>query len=90
MAKGSKGKGKKKKNPTHPSGNSTNPDIEFWNCSKKGHFRSKYPKKPKKKQTSSKGKDQEAHTSQTQEDYAFSFNVVGEALSKMINGDVAN
>ena len=90
MVKGSKGKGKKKKNPTHSSGKSTNPDIECWNCSKKGHIRSKYPKKAKKKQTSSKEKDQEAHTTQAQEDYAFSFNVVGEALSKMINEDIAS
>ena len=35
MVKGSKGKGKKKKNTTHPSGNSTNPDIECWNCSER-------------------------------------------------------
>ena len=80
MAKGSKGKGKKKKNPMYPSGNTTNPDIEGWNCTEKGHIRSKCPKKPRKKQTSNKGKEQEAHTSQTQDDYVFSFNVVGEAF----------
>ena len=78
MATGIKGKGKKKKSPMHPSGNLTNPDIECWNCGEKGHVRSKCPKKPKRKQTSNKGKEQEVHTSQTQEDYAFSLNVVGE------------
>ena len=90
IAKGGKGKGKKKKSPMNLSGNLTNPDIECWNCSEKGHVRSKHPKKPQRKQTSSKGKDQEVHTSQAQDNYAFSSNVVSETLSKTINEDVAS
>ena len=89
LAKGGKGKGKKQKFPTSSSGNSTNLDVECWNCGEKGHVRAKCPKKPKKKQFNRKGKDQEAHTSQPQDDYAFSSNLVREALSKMIEKDAS-
>ena len=80
----------KEESPPHSSGNLTNTDIEFRNCSEKGHVRSKCPEKPKNKQFSSKGKAQEVHTSQAHEDYTFSLNVVGEALSRVINEDVAS
>ena len=46
LAKGGKGKGKKKKFPTSSSGDFMNPDVECWDCGKKGHVRSKCPKKP--------------------------------------------
>ena len=79
LVKGGKGKGKGEKSPTNSSGNTMNPDIECWNCGEKGHIRSKCPKEPKKKQFNRKGKVQEAHTSQPQDDYAFSSNLVREA-----------
>ena len=57
MVKGGKGKGKKKKHPIHTSsGNLTNLNIECWNCGKKGNVRSKFSKKPKKKQFSNRGR----------------------------------
>ena len=37
LAKGGKGKGKKKKGSTQQSGNVANPDIDCWNCGEKGH-----------------------------------------------------
>ena len=37
LAKGGKGKGKKKKGSTQQSGNIINPDIDCWNCGEKGH-----------------------------------------------------
>ena len=84
MVKSSKGKAKKKKNPSGSLGslgNATNPDVESWNCGEKGHIRTKCPKKAKRKQPGGKGKEQEAHTMQASDDYAFSLNIVGEALS---------
>ena len=58
-----------------------NPDVKCWNCGEKGHIRTKCPKKAKRKQPGGKGKEQEAHTTQASDDYAFSSNIVGEALS---------
>ena len=73
LAKGGKGKGKKKKGSTQQSGNIVNMDIDCWNCGEKGHTHTWCPKKSKKKQTWSKGKGQEeAHVTQAQEDYTFS------------------
>ena len=61
LAKGGKGKGKKKKGSTQQSGNIVNQDIDCWNCGEKGHTHTQSPKKSKKKQTWSKGKGQEAY-----------------------------
>ena len=88
MVKSGKGKAKKKKNPSGSSGSSgttTNPDVECWNCGEKGHIRTKCPKKTKRKQPGDKGKEQEAHTTQASDDYAFSSNIVGEALSRTLD-----
>ena len=85
LAKGGKGKGKKKKGTTQQSGNIANPDIDCWNCGEKGHTHTRCPKKSKKKQTWSKGKGQEAHTTQAQEDYTFSSSIVGEALARTLD-----
>ena len=64
LAKGGKGKGKKKKGSTQQSGNIVNLDIDCWNCGEKGHTHTQCPKKLEKKQTWSKGKGQEAHVTQ--------------------------
>ena len=81
MAKGGKGKGKKLHKGTGlTSGGATNPDVECWTCGEKSHYKDKCPKKPKKKSSGNRGKSQEAHTSQPQDDYAFSSHLVGEAL----------
>ena len=91
MVKSGKGKAKKKKNPLGSlgslgsSGTTTNPDIKCWNCGEKGHIRMKCPKKAKRKQPGSKGKEQEAHMTQASNDYVFSSNIVGEALSWTLN-----
>ena len=88
MVKRSKGKAKKKKNPLGSSGSSgttTNPDVACWNCGEKGHIRTKCPKKAKRKQPSGKEKEQEAHTTQASDDYVFSLNIVGEALSRTLD-----
>ena len=80
MVKSSKGKAKKKKNPSGSlgsSGTATNPDVKCWNCGEKGHIRTKCPKKAKRKQPGGKGKEQEAHMTQASDDYAFSSNIVG-------------
>ena len=81
MAKGGKGKGKKlRKGTGSTSGGTTNPDIKCWTCGEKGHYKDKCPKKPKKKSSGNRGKSQEAHTSQPQDDYTFSSCPVSEAL----------
>ena len=48
-------------------------------------LQTKCPKKAKRKQPGGKGKEQEAHTMQASDDYAFSLNIVGEALSWTLN-----
>ena len=63
------------------SGGTTNPDIECWTCGEKGHYKDKCPKKSKKKSSRNRGKSQEAYVSQPQDNYAFSFHPVGEALT---------
>ena len=85
LVKGGKGKGKKKKGSTQQSGTVANPDIDCWNCGEKGHTHTRCPKKSKKKQTWSKGKGQEAHTTQAQEDYIFSSSIVREALARNLD-----
>ena len=88
MVKSGKGKAKKKKNPSGSSGSSgtaTNAEVKCWNCGEKGHIRTKCPKKAKRKQPGGKGKEQEAHTMQASDDYAFSLNIVGEALSRTLD-----
>ena len=85
LAKGGKGKGQKKKGSTQQSRNVANPDIECWNCGEKGHTHTQFPKKSKKKQTWSKGKGQEAHATQAQEDYTFSSSIVREALARTLD-----
>ena len=88
MAKSGKGKVKKKKNPLGSLGSlgiTKNADVKCWNCGEKGHIRMKCPKKAKKKQPGGKGKDQEAHMTQANDDYAFSSNIVGEALSQTLD-----
>ena len=85
QAKGGKGKGKKKKGSTQQSGKIANTDKDCWNCGKKGHIHTQCPKKSKKKQTWSKGKGQEAHATQAQEDYTFSSSIVGEALARILD-----
>ena len=84
LAKGGKGKGKKKKGSTQQSGNVVNPDIDYWNYGEKGDTHTPCPKKSKKKQTWSKGKGQEAHATQAQEDYGFSSSTVSEALDRTL------
>ena len=87
MVKSGKGKAKNK-NPLGSlgsSGTTTNPDVKCWNCGGKGHIRTKCPKKAKRKQPGRKGKEQEVHTMQASNDYAFSSNIVGEALSRTLN-----
>ena len=82
MAKGGKGKGKKPQKGTgSTSGGTTNPDIECWTCGEKGHYKDKCPKKLKKKSGGNRGRSQEVHTSQPQDDYAFSSHL-GEALAR--------
>ena len=82
-AKGGKGKGKKpRKGPGSTSRGTTNPDIECWTCGEKGHYKDKFPKKSKKKSSGNRGRNQEAHTSQPQDDYAFSSHLVSEALAR--------
>ena len=56
--------------------------LELWG---KGHIRTKCPKKAKRKQPGGKGKEQEAHMTQASDNYAFSLNIVGEALSWRLN-----
>ena len=81
LAKGGKGKGKKPwKGDGLTSGGATNLDVECWTCGEKGHYKDKCPKKPKKKSGRNRGRSQEAHTSQAQDDYAFSSHLAGEAL----------
>ena len=75
LAKGGKGKGKKKKGSTQQSRNIMNPDIDCWNCGEKCHTHTWCPKKSKMKQTWTKGKGQETHMTQAQ-DYAFSSSIV--------------
>ena len=83
MANGGKGKGKKpRKRPGSTSRGATNPDVECWTCGEKGHYKDKCPKKPKKKSSRNRGRNQEVHTSQPQDDYAFSSHLVGEALAR--------
>ena len=48
----------------------------------KGHCKDKCPKKPKKKSYGNRGKSQEVHISQPQDDYAFSSHLVSEALAR--------
>ena len=70
-AKGGKGKGKKpRKGLGLTSRGATNPDVECWTCGEKGHYKDKCPKKSKKKSGGNRGRNQEAHTSQPQDDYA--------------------
>ena len=88
MVKSSKGKAKKKKKPLGSlgsSGTTMNPDVECWTYGEKGHIRTKCPKKAKRKQPGSKGKEQEAHMMQGSDNYAFSLNIVGKALSQTLN-----
>ena len=88
MVKSGKGKAKKKKNPSGSlgsSGTTTNPDVKCWNCREKGHIRTKCSKKAKRKQPGGKEKEQEAHMTQASDDYAFSSNIVGEALSQTLD-----
>ena len=83
MAKGGKGKGKKpRKAIGSTSGGTTNLDIKCWTCGEKGHHKDKCPKKSKKKSSRNRGRRQEAHMSQPQDDYAFSSHLVGEALAR--------
>ena len=83
MAKGGKGKGKKpRKGPGSTSGGATNLDVECWTCGEKGHYKDKCPKRPKKKSGGNRGRNQEAHRSQPQDNYAFSSHLVGEALAR--------
>ena len=49
---------------------------------KKGHYKDKCPKKSKKKSGRNRGKSQEAHIFQAQDDYAFSSHLVSEALAR--------
>ena len=88
MVKSSKGKAKKKKNPLGSLGSlgtTMNPDVECWNCGEKDHIRTKCPKNTKRKQPGSKGKEQKAHMMQTSNNYVFSSNIVGEALSQTLD-----
>ena len=83
MAKGGKGKGEKPwKGTGSISGGVTNPDIECWTCGEKGHYKEKYHKKSKKKSGRNRGKSQEAHIFQPQDNYAFSSHLVSEALAR--------
>ena len=83
LEKGGKGKGKKpQKGAGLTSRGATNPDIKCWTCGEQGDYKDKCPKKPKKKTGRNRGKSQEAHTSQPQDDYAFSSHLVGEALAR--------
>ena len=82
-AKGGKGNGKKpRKGPGSTSRGTTNLDIECWTCGEKGHYKDKFPKKSKKKFSGIRGRNQEVHMSQPQDDYAFSSHLVGEALAR--------
>ena len=85
LAKGGKGTGKKKKGSTQQSRYVVNTDIDYWNWGEKGNTHIWCPKKSKKKQTWSKGKGQEAHVTQAQEDYAFSSSIVSKALARTLD-----
>ena len=91
MAKGGKGKGKKPwKGTGSTSRGTTNPDIECWTCGEKRHYKDKCPKKPKKKSGRNRGRSQEVHTSQPQDDYTFSSHLVSEALVRTtVDSDTA-
>ena len=81
MEKGGKGKGKKPQKGTGlVSGGTTNANVEWWTCGEEGHYKDKFPKKSKKKSGRNRGKSQEAHAFQPQDDYAFSSHLVSEAL----------
>ena len=56
LAKGGKGKGKKKKGSTQQSRNVANPDINCWNCGEKDHSHTRCPSKIEKETDLEQGK----------------------------------
>jgi hypothetical protein len=84
MAKGGKGKGKKRKQQGQQSGKA-NPDVECWNCGKKGHYKSDCWGKTEQKGGRRKKQGGEAHISHSQEDYAFTLGAPGETGAYISN-----